>query len=76
MIEFHHRVFVSFEKYGINLQYIESRVGYQHTGDYEFYIECDNDKHSLPNAVKELDQKSKYLHVLPHVDNILDQPGL
>lgn len=44
--------------------------------DHEFYIECDNSTGSLSDAIKQLREESKYLHILAHSHRSLDQSGL
>lgn len=41
--------------------------------DYEFYVECDNSRGSINDAIKELRQTSKYIHVLSYAHKTLEE---
>ncbi|CAF4404853.1 unnamed protein product [Rotaria sp. Silwood2] len=62
-----------FEKHGINLLHIESRLSRQNKTDHEFYVECDNSMGSLPDAIKQLREESKYIHILSRAHKTLDE---
>jgi len=62
-----------FEKYGINLLHIESRLARQNKTDHEFYVECDNSMGSVADAIKQLRQESKYIHVLSRAHKSLEE---
>ncbi|CAF3363520.1 unnamed protein product [Rotaria sp. Silwood1] len=62
-----------FEKHGISLLHIESRLSRQNKADHEFYVECDNTMGSVTDAIKELREESKYLHVLSQDHKTLDE---
>lgn len=48
----------------VNLIHVESRPSKQNKGDYDFFINCDNTKGGLHEAVEILRKKSKFLQVL------------
>ncbi|CAF2952238.1 unnamed protein product [Rotaria sp. Silwood2] len=60
-------------KHGINLLHIESRLSRQNKTDHEFYVECDNSMGSLPDAIKQLREESKYIHILSRAHKTLDE---
>jgi phenylalanine-4-hydroxylase len=62
-----------FEKHGINLLHIESRLARQNKTDHEFYVECDNSMGSVADAIKQLRQESKYIHILSRAHKTLDE---
>ncbi|CAF1522419.1 unnamed protein product [Adineta ricciae] len=62
-----------FEKHGVNLLRIESRLSRQNKSDHEFYVECDNTRGSVANAIKQLHQESKYLHILSRAHKTLSE---
>ncbi|CAF1594611.1 unnamed protein product [Adineta ricciae] len=62
-----------FEKHGVNLLHIESRSSRQNKSDHEFYVECDNTRGSVANAIKQLYKESKYLHILPRAHKTLGE---
>jgi len=62
-----------FEKFGVNLLHIESRLSRQNKNDHEFYVECDNTMGSLTDAIKVLRNESKYLHILSRAHKTIDE---
>ncbi|CAF3374473.1 unnamed protein product [Rotaria sp. Silwood1] len=62
-----------FEKHGINLLHIESRLSRQNKTDHEFYVECDNSMGSLADAIKQLREESKYIHILSRAHKTLEE---
>ncbi|CAF1156231.1 unnamed protein product, partial [Didymodactylos carnosus] len=62
-----------FEEHGVNLLHIESRLARQNKTDHEFYVECDNSRGGIVEAVKELRQRSKYIHILSRAHKALQE---
>ncbi|CAF1158753.1 unnamed protein product, partial [Didymodactylos carnosus] len=58
-----------FEEHGVNLLRIESRLAKHNKTDHELYVECDNRMGGVAEAVKELRERSKYIHVLSTAHN-------
>ncbi|CAF1193410.1 unnamed protein product [Rotaria magnacalcarata] len=62
-----------FEKHGINLLHIESRLSRLNKDDHEFYVVCDNSMGSVTDAINEFREASKYIHVLSEAHNTMDE---
>jgi chorismate mutase/prephenate dehydratase len=61
-----HNMLYPFKKYNINLTKIESRPSKKKAWDYYFYVDLSGHRSNLKvkNAIKELDEKCKFLKVL------------
>ena len=48
----------------MNLIHLESRPSKQSKGDYDFFVNCDNTKGGLQEAIEILKKKTKFFHLL------------
>ena len=48
----------------MNLIHLESRPSKQSKGDYDFFVNCDNTKGGLQEAIEILRKKTKFFQVL------------
>lgn len=55
--------------------HIESRLARQNKTDHEFYVECDNSMGGVADAIKQLREESKYIHILSRAHKTLDESG-
>lgn len=56
--------------------HIESRLSRQNKSDHEFFVECDNSMGGVPDAIKQLREESKYIHVLSRAHKTMEESGI